>query len=477
MTKMRIIPSILLLLAMENTVLENIAMPAVGDAEPGPTQQGATPYAEVRNPAVLSGLKVTTGNGKLRVHAGRAKIGDKAVDLKADAILEVSAPEPIPVKETVKLWPDPPRRWQSRTRLNGRSLGNFIAAPGMMVPGSARFRDSNGTLYKLNRDYVLDEEWNAAALKKGSRMKAGTPYIAEYQLGPKALDAVVLCSSGKARVLKGKPALRNPLPPEHPKDCVVLAYLYWPGAGRTMLRQENVFPKGPEWKPPAQALKMSSRIPATMAKLKSGNKVSIVCWGDSVTVGGDADPREEKRYSTLFDKALRKRYPNVTVHNVAAGGSNSRQWTEPDNPSAVKRWGDKRPRWEWIAEKKPDLVTIEFVNDCGLTRWKEFNRQYSLILKRIRKLNAEVILITPHFTMFAMMGSTSMRQEDSRPYVKNLRRFAAEHNLALADASRRWAHLWKEGLPYLSLLNNGINHPDNRGHAIFAEELMRCFEE
>ena len=57
-----------------------------------------------------------------------------------------------------------------------------------------------------------------------------------------------------------------------------------------------------------------------------------------------------------------------------------------------------------------------------------------------------------------------------------LRKFAASHGLALADASARWEHLWKEGIPYVTLLRNGINHPDDRGHALFADELMRCFE-
>ena len=48
-------------------------------------------------------------------------------------------------------------------------------------------------------------------------------------------------------------------------------------------------------------------------------------------------------------------------------------------------------------------------------------------------------------------------------------------SIALADAAARWGHLWKEGLPYLTLLHNTINHPDDRGHRLFAEELWKCF--
>ena len=39
----------------------------------------------------------------------------------------------------------------------------------------------------------------------------------------------------------------------------------------------------------------------------------------------------------------------------------------------------------------------------------------------------------------------------------------------------RWEQLEFQGIPYETLLKNGINHPDDRGHRIFAEELMRYF--
>ena len=67
------------------------------------------------------------------------------------------------------------------------------------------------------------------------------------------------------------------------------------------------------------------------------------------------------------------------------------------------------------------------------------------------------------------------REPERRPCVLALRDFAEKHQLALADASARWEHLAKEGLPYLTLLDNTINHPDDRGHRLFAEELWKCF--
>jgi hypothetical protein len=56
-----------------------------------------------------------------------------------------------------------------------------------------------------------------------------------------------------------------------------------------------------------------------------------------------------------------------------------------------------------------------------------------------------------------------------------LRRFARENRVPLADASRRWEELETLGIPYETLLANGINHPNARGHELFVEELMRFF--
>jgi hypothetical protein len=65
--------------------------------------------------------------------------------------------------------------------------------------------------------------------------------------------------------------------------------------------------------------------------------------------------------------------------------------------------------------------------------------------------------------------------QDPRPYVQGLRLFAANNPVALADASLRWGRLWRQGLPYSTLLMNNINHPDERGMELFADALMEIF--
>lgn len=208
-----------------------------------------------------------------------------------------------------------------------------------------------------------------------------------------------------------------------------------------------------------------------MSKIRSGEPVKIVCWGDSVTVGGDASELD-RRYAVVFEQRLKARFPDaaISVETIAVGGSNSRQWLWPD-----RFQGKDGCDWQLIADAQPDLVTIEFVNDAGMMP-DQVVAVYSEILGRLEQLESEVILITPHFTMPEMMKFKSLREPDRRPYVLALRKFAESRGVALADASARWEHLWTEGIPYVTLLRNGINHPEDRGHAIFADELMRCFD-
>ena len=141
------------------------------------------------------------------------------------------------------------------------------------------------------------------------------------------------------------------------------------------------------------------RIPRTLEKIASGKPVKIVCWGDSVTVGGDASS-PEYRYSAVFARRLAAKYPGkpIEVETIAVGGSHSRQWLWPE-----KFPGREGCDWQRIVEAKPDLVTLEFVNDAGLSG-ETFEQVYDEILARVKALGAELILISPHFTKPEMIG-------------------------------------------------------------------------
>jgi hypothetical protein len=117
---------------------------------------------------------------------------------------------------------------------------------------------------------------------------------------------------------------------------------------------------------------------------------------------------------------------------------------------------------------------IEFVNDMGFSP-ELMRANYYKAIAQVRAIGGEVILVTPHFTMPSMMGFTDVWGTDKRAACQALREIAEEKQVGLADAARVWQHLAKVGLPYTTLLYNGINHPDDHGHQIFIDELLKFF--
>ena len=269
--------------------------------------------------------------------------------------------------------------------------------------------------------------------------------------------------------VKGRPDLSVPRPPPLPEGAVLVASLFvdFDCDGT----QPEVYPLGVA---PARPATTRGRIPRTLAKLHAGQEVVIACWGDSVTNGGNASPGND--YVSVFGRMLQAKFPNAKarVLCIAEGGSFSLNWLQPEKYRFRNR--SDICTWDRIAKEEPDLVTLEFVNDAGM-HGKSFARVYGDILQRIKALGAELILITPHFTMPEMMKFDSVRNaRENRKYVSELEQFATEHNLGLADASARWENLESQGIPYITLLKNSINHPDDRGHLLFVEELMKNFE-
>ena len=167
-------------------------------------------------------------------------------------------------------------------------------------------------------------------------------------------------------------------------------------------------------------------------------------------------------FAQLFPARLQQRFPKskITAHNAGIGATTSEQRL----PALQKE----------VLDFHPDLVTIEFVNDMGQPD-DAVRKRYAEIFKQIRAAGAEAILITPHFVMPPWMGHEHPRGKETRETVTVLRELAAAYKVALADTSRRWEHLEAEGLPYTTLLWNGINHPDDRVHELFVKDLLTFF--
>jgi lysophospholipase L1-like esterase len=427
--------------------------------------------------SLLLGAEITAERNTVVFESGTYHVGDRTVTVAERAVLPVAAAPILSVSdEPLKLSVDKPVGWAKGTRLRACNARD-VNASGSFVPDSLQLhRKSAGELLRQGDDYLLDADWGHVGLGPKSRVTAQETVLASYRYSLLRMDTIQVSADGKASLKPGEPHISAPVPPAADAGCVAVAHVFI-GYRATEVTSDAIYPIR---ETAAQAVTGSTpgRIPKTLAKLKAGQPVTIVCWGDSVTAGGNAS-QPALRYVDVFAAGLRSRFPQakIDVQNISLGGSNSRQWLHPDrSPYQGLRGSESKAQFDLVLRAKPDLVTIEFVNDAGLSP-ALVDQTYGEILDRLNPIGAEVILITPHFTMWRMMGFKGMREAERRPYVLALREFASQHQVALADAAARWQHLAAEGIPYITLLHNTINHPDDRGHRLFAEELWKCFDE
>jgi hypothetical protein len=352
----------------------------------------------------------------------------------------------------------------SKLRVSG------ITAYGSLDPESIVVTRRDQATLKEGVDYIVEKLWGRIVLGPSSTVTDSERILVSYTYRHQRIDTVAIDPSGELFYLYGKDEFLAPRPPVLPDGHVGLFNVYRPYDSSAVLK-EHIFPIQ-KTSTDVKTGSTAGRIPKTRAKLEAGEPVVIVCWGDSVTVGADLSSLQD-RYSDQLEKQLNDKFPqaHIAITNISIGGTRSSFWMQGLDKGETQGCTFAR-----IIDAKPDLVIMEFVNDAGLPE-EQLERLYNRILAEMSSLKSELILITPHFTHpDNKMGTHDLRTRDTRPYVQFLKCFSEKHLIALADASARWENLWREGLPYTTLLANGWNHPDNRGHALFTTEIIKCFD-
>ncbi len=365
--------------------------------------------------------------------------------------------------------------WAKGAQLRG-VRAQETTTPHLLDPASLVLRTAPGPDYPILRrgqDYEADLIWGTVGRCAGGAIKEGQPVYASYRYAPLRIDAVVLTRGGRIVLRQGEPRPSAPLPPALKPGEHRLANIWLPGQ-LSRLGPENLFPvletAYPEPPKPSPA-PADQLLPGTMSKLRSGEHLRILAWGDSVTVGTYVPDWPQNRWQEQFVARLKAQFPkaNIELLTEAWGGRNTASYlAEPS--------GSPHNYRERVLGARPDLIVSEFVNDAGLSL-DQVKERYSNLLADFRGIGAEWIILTPHYVRPDWMGLKNERDvdKDPRPYVAGLRDFAARNHVALADASLRYGRLWRQGIPCSTLLLNSINHPGERGMTIFADALMELF--
>ncbi len=438
------------------------------------------------------------GPWTLVIGPGSIVLEGLTVRLDRPCRVEVTPPETVSVRDerhdAIPVYNKAtPWGWTRGARLE-RLVTQECSATGLLHGDSVRVGLAPGGAKTLvrGRDFEIDPFWATLGRLEGGAIAAGQTVFVDYDYTPQRIDCVVAGEDG-ARVVRGTPGVSAVPLPVTPPGMVPVASIFLSGP-TTELSEENLFPitgvivgeGGPAEVTPTNAKQTSGKssappresqcqadrfLPRTLARLRNGEPVTIVAWGDSVTSGGGVRQLPDaKWYQYRFKAELRKRFPTAHIRVLTAA------W--PGATSAMYLNSPKGSHYDFVRDvlgPKPDLVTIEFVNDSSLSE-EETVRNYTGILDRIQGAGAEAVLIAPHLVRPDWMGVKTLKFDaDPRPYVAGLRRVARERGVALADVSAQWVALWHYGIPYTTLLANSINHPDDRGHQISAATLMDLF--
>lgn len=413
-----------------------------------------------------------TGDWQITLGPGTVHLGGREITLPRPVTLTVTPPDRITITgEAHGDLPifNPKGNWRKGALLNGVKAQE-CSTTGLVIEDSVAVKGENGEILARGKDYELDPFWGSIGRLEGGTVAAGQKVLVNYAYVPMRVDSIAALPDNTLKLLLGTPGVGAILPPALPEGAVAIVNL-WHHGPTTKLDDSNLYPIDPDAFAPLPTTPIAEKLlPRTLAKLRAGENVKIVAWGDSVTNGGGVGNRTELWYQNVFAKALGERFPQAKIEMITAawGGRSSAAYMD------APRGGEKDFVRD-VLEPKADLITVEFVNDSGLNG-DSLRAHYTKITQHLQGCGAEVILITPHLVRPDWMEvSTTKFDEDPRPYVRDLRQFAADNNIALADATRLWTRLWRQGIPYMTLEANSINHPDARGQRLFSDALMALF--
>jgi acyl-CoA thioesterase I len=202
-------------------------------------------------------------------------------------------------------------------------------------------------------------------------------------------------------------------------------------------------------------------LPRTTEKLSAGQPLTLCMSGDSISAGGNASgftnvPPHMPPYGELVARGLEQYCDSpITFTNLAVGGMGAAHGVEVANQAA---------------NLQPDLMIIAYgMNDVGRRDPQTYRDQIAAGIDIVRRQNrrAEFILVA------TMLGNPEWVHTPAEPFSEYRDTLASlcTEGIALADMTRMWTDLLRRKR-YHDLTGNGVNHPNDFGHRVYAQLLL-----
>jgi lysophospholipase L1-like esterase len=242
---------------------------------------------------------------------------------------------------------------------------------------------------------------------------------------------------------------------------------YGPGGVMHRLQCAATYASDDVWRVPATAPAPDAQLGALREKLRAKSPVKIVMLGDSISTGADATAiakiaPNQPGYPDLVAAGIESRFGGkATLVNLSKGGMDS-------------KWGLTRVQ-DVIAEK-PDVLLLAFgMNDAsGRRSPDEFATITRGIFEPVRAAlpGCSVILIS---SMTANSEWVHSAPETYPRYAGALATLTGP-GVAFADVTKTWTAI-EARKKHMDLSGNGLNHPNDYGHRIYADVILAVIGE
>ncbi|MEI8243861.1 MAG: SGNH/GDSL hydrolase family protein [bacterium] len=237
--------------------------------------------------------------------------------------------------------------------------------------------------------------------------------------------------------------------------------LYGGGHEYADMQVEVTYAHGDRWLGPKPKAAVQA-LPETFAKLSAGKPLTVALFGDSISTGCNSSkamntapqlPGYGERLVAMLESASGSQ---VVFHNLSVGGMTS-------------TWGVQNSKG--VADRKPDLCILAWgMNDQNAPGLAPAafagNLKQQMASVKAANPKAEFILVSGMLPneewQLVIPGRLAAYREAMRSLCTN--------GVALADVTGVWEQLLKRKT-YLDITGNGVNHPNDFGHDLYAQVI------
>lgn len=290
--------------------------------------------------------------------------------------------------------------------------------------------------YEAGKDFTWQPGSREIVLTPGSRI----PFRTQVLLPPGSPDSIAATRDGKKHLLYGEGHFFH--------DQQVHA-AYEPAQA---------------WSGPVPAADTAG-LELTLERLKARESIKVLVLGDSISTGANASgtvgaPPGLMGYPNLVVDRLRQRFGAVVeLKNLSVGGMNA-------------PWGVEQ--MAIATGEKPDLFLIAFGMNDASGRYSP-----SKYRKDVARMAAVMRAACPDCDVICIATMTANETwQYSAPdlypaYLEQLLTLR-QPGLAVADVTSIWTWI-VERKKFLDLTGNGVNHPNDFGHRLYADVILALF--